>query len=489
MVPDHQVNVKDGEWLAASLCHGQLKTRFIPLARIQELRDLTRYHKILIQERAQQVNRLQKVLEAANIKLSNVASHISSASGRELVVAITQGEDNSQPLAELAYGYDRAKLLELCESLEGRVSAHQRFLISSMLSHMDFLEEAIQNVRMEIIRHISSFEETTNEETTNLLNIISADKRRGGEAIFSDINIDIDRLFYDKHFVPWAGAHLGNRQSSSKRLSGNATRHVIVRELARIIAQDKDMFLSVFYHHQACRLGKKRAIIALAHKWLVISYHVLKEKKPHQELALDHYEQPDATRLQQHHGYRFGQLVINCSISICLMAGLALISHSPFIFPSLGPTVFLFFYKPTDSSSSPRNILMGHAIATIVGYLSLLVTGLATAGPAFAVGVTWPRVIATGLSLGLTVGLMVLFRVPHPPAAATTLIISLGTLTKPWQLLVLMLAVVLLTLQALIVNRLAGIDYPLWRSQPASHQPTDLNQHYQKTVRAIVPTR
>src|SRR2546429_9527715 len=106
MVPDHQVNVKEREWLAVSICHGQLKTRFIPLARVQELRDLTRYHKILIQERAQEVNRLQKVLEAANIKLSNVADRISSASGRELVVATTQGEDNSQPLAEIAYGYD-----------------------------------------------------------------------------------------------------------------------------------------------------------------------------------------------------------------------------------------------------------------------------------------------------------------------------------------------------------------------------------------------
>src|SRR5260370_41687684 len=117
MVPDHQVNVKDREWLVDLLHHEQLKVHFIPLARIQELRDLTRYHKILIQERAQQVNRLQKVLEAANIKLSNVTTHISSASGREVVVATTQGEDNSQPLAELAYGYDRAKLLELWESL------------------------------------------------------------------------------------------------------------------------------------------------------------------------------------------------------------------------------------------------------------------------------------------------------------------------------------------------------------------------------------
>jgi CBS domain-containing membrane protein len=153
---------------------------------------------------------------------------------------------------------------------------------------------------------------------------------------------------------------------------------------------------------------------------------------------------------------------INGCISIGLMSVLAVLTHSPFVFPSLGPTAFLFFYTPTAPSASPRNTLIGHAVGAGAGYLSLVVTGLTMAGPALAAGVTWPRVIAAGLSLGLTSGLMVLFKSPHPPAGATTLIISLGILTKPWQLLLLMVAVVLLTLQALAINRLAGIPYPLW---------------------------
>ncbi len=153
---------------------------------------------------------------------------------------------------------------------------------------------------------------------------------------------------------------------------------------------------------------------------------------------------------------------INGCISIGLMSALALITRSPFIFPSLGPTAFLFFYTPRAPSASPRNTLVGHTIGVLAGYFSLVVTGLTAAGPALAVGVTWPRVIAAALSLGLTSGLMVLFRSPHPPAGATTLIISLGILTKPWQLLLLLVAVVLLTLQALAINRLAGIPYPLW---------------------------
>lgn len=153
---------------------------------------------------------------------------------------------------------------------------------------------------------------------------------------------------------------------------------------------------------------------------------------------------------------------VNGCISIGLMAALAVLTGSPFIFPSLGPTAFLFFYTPTAPAASPRNTIIGHAVGVIAGYLSLVITGLTMAGPALAIGVTWPRVIAAALSLGLTAGLMVLLKSPHPPAGATTLIISLGILTKPWQLLLLMGAVILLTIQALAINRLAGIPYPLW---------------------------
>src|SRR5438874_8592123 len=160
---------------------------------------------------------------------------------------------------------------------------------------------------------------------------------------------------------------------------------------------------------------------------------------------------------------------VNGCISIGIMAALAVVTHSPFIFPSLGPTAFLFFYTPTAPSASPRNTIIGHTIGVAAGYFSLVITGLTMAGPALAVGVTWPRVIAAALSLGLTAGLMVLFKSPHPPAGATTLIISLGILTKPWQLLLLMVAVILLTLQAILINRAAGIPYPLWN--PIREQP------------------
>src|SRR5437868_4074685 len=153
--------------------------------------------------------------------------------------------------------------------------------------------------------------------------------------------------------------------------------------------------------------------------------------------------------------------------SVSLMAAIAILLHSPFIFPSLGPTAFHYFSRQTAPTASPRNAIIGHLIGIVAGYFSLIVTGLTTTGPAIANGITWPRVIAAALSLGLTAGLMLLFRASHAPAGATTLIISLGILTQAWQLVVLMIAIVLLTLQAIAINRLFGMPFPLW-SQPAA---------------------
>jgi CBS domain-containing membrane protein len=155
--------------------------------------------------------------------------------------------------------------------------------------------------------------------------------------------------------------------------------------------------------------------------------------------------------------------MVNGIISIGIMAAAAWATGSPFVFPSLGPTAFLFFYTPLAASAAPRNTVFGHLIGALAGYVSLVIFGLAEAAPALSGGMTVARVGAAALSLGLTSGLMVWFRVPHPPAGATTLIVSLGILRTPGQLAVLMLAVILLTIQGFAINRLAGIDYPVWR--------------------------
>jgi CBS-domain-containing membrane protein len=153
------------------------------------------------------------------------------------------------------------------------------------------------------------------------------------------------------------------------------------------------------------------------------------------------------------------------------MALVAYVTGQPFVFPSLGPTAFLLFYTPLQPAASPRNTVCGHAIGAAAGYVSLILFGLTEAAPALATEVTSARIGAAALSLGLTSGAMVWAKVPHPPAGATTLIVSLGILRKPEQLVVLMVAVVLLVVQGFVINRLAGIEYPLWRPAPARPSP------------------
>lgn len=153
---------------------------------------------------------------------------------------------------------------------------------------------------------------------------------------------------------------------------------------------------------------------------------------------------------------------INGCFSIAVMGALAWLTGVPFVFPSLGPTAILLFFTPMASTSSPRSTVLGHALGILCDYGALLLLGLQDAPPALQAGFHLTRVLAVALSLGATGGLMVLLGVVHPPAGATTMIVSLGILARPWQLAVLELGVLALVLQATFVNRLAGLPYPLW---------------------------
>jgi CBS-domain-containing membrane protein len=153
---------------------------------------------------------------------------------------------------------------------------------------------------------------------------------------------------------------------------------------------------------------------------------------------------------------------VNGCLSIGLMTAVALVSGQPFIFPSLGPTAFLFFYTPLAPAASPRNTVVGHLIGALAGWGCLVGFGLQHSGSSITSGVTSARIGAAALSLGLTSGLMVVLKSPHPPAGATTLIFSLGVLRRFEDVAILMVAVALLTLQAIAINRLAGLPYPLW---------------------------
>lgn len=162
---------------------------------------------------------------------------------------------------------------------------------------------------------------------------------------------------------------------------------------------------------------------------------------------------------------------VNGFLAVAILAGLAVVSHTPFVFPSVGPTAFLLYFMPLAPTASPRHTLCGHAIGIACGYAALCLMGLEHAPSAILEEIHGRRVLAAALSLAVTGALMILFRVVHPPAGATTLIISLGFITAPSHLCVIEVAVALLTLQALAVNRLAGIDYPLWSQRVAPQGP------------------
>jgi CBS domain-containing membrane protein len=155
---------------------------------------------------------------------------------------------------------------------------------------------------------------------------------------------------------------------------------------------------------------------------------------------------------------------VNSFVTIGVLAVLALVSRNPFVFPSLGPTAYLLFFSPLAKASSPRNTILGHAIGLVCGYAAFVVTGAGALPFGVHSGVFWPRILAAALSLAATGACMVLFEVSHPPAGATTLIVSLGIIWQPRELVIIEVAVLILVAQALVINRLAGLPYPWWSS-------------------------
>ncbi len=171
---------------------------------------------------------------------------------------------------------------------------------------------------------------------------------------------------------------------------------------------------------------------------------------------------------------------VNGFLTIALLALLAVVTGSPFVFPSLGPTAYLLFTAPLQQNSCPRNTILGHAIGLVCGYGAYVVTGAASVPYGVHPGVYWPRILAAALSLSATGAFMVLLRAGHPPAGATTLIVSLGIISKPRELVIIEVAVFLLAAQALVINRLAGLPYPMWTRgeqaetrEPAPAQPLE----------------
>jgi transposase len=258
---------------------------------------LTRYRKTLVQERAQEVNRLHKVLETANVKLTAVATDVLGKSGRAMLEALIRGTTDAEILADLALGRLRKKLPELQKALDGRMQAHHRTLLRHILAHLDFIERMLEELQQDIEERLSPF-----EDVLTLLMSIPGIQAIAATAILAEIGEDMTRFPSDKHLASWAGVCPGNKQSGGKRFSGkttqgNARLRAMLAEVVWVLAHMKDNYLSAQYHRLARRIGKNKAVVAVSHSLLVIIYHVLSTKQPYSDLGADYFEQRDSMRL------------------------------------------------------------------------------------------------------------------------------------------------------------------------------------------------
>jgi len=290
-VPGRKTDVKDAEWIADLLRHGLVHGSFIPDREQRELRELTRYRRSIIQQRADVINLIQKVLEGANIKLSAVATDVVGVSGRAILEAMVKGMDDPKKLAAMAKGRMRNKTTELEESLYGLVGPHQRMLLESQLRHLTFLDEEIARLDAEVAKRMRPF-----EEPINRMDDIHGMGRRSSEEVLAEIGLDMSRFPTAAHLSSWAGLCPGNNESAGKRKSGRTRRgnkwlRSILVQVSWSAARTKNTYLSALYHRLAARRGAKKAIIAVAHAILSIIHSMLRNGTTYQDLGYNYFDQ------------------------------------------------------------------------------------------------------------------------------------------------------------------------------------------------------
>lgn len=298
-VPGRKTDVKDSEWIADLLRHGLLRGSFVPEREQRELRELTRYRTTLTQERTAALNRLQKTLEGANIKLTSVATDVLGKSGRAMVEAMIAGQTDAAVLAALAAGRLREKLPQLERALAGSLGAHQRFLLGQQLAHIDFLETQLAQVSAEVEARLRPF-----ETVIARLDTLPGVGRRTAETLVAEIGTDLSRFPSAGHLASWAALCPGNRESAGKRLSGktrkgNSYLRAVLIESAHAAARTKDTYLAAKYHRLAQRLGTKKAAVAIAHLLLRLIYALLTQQTIYQELGADYLERRDRELIQR----------------------------------------------------------------------------------------------------------------------------------------------------------------------------------------------
>jgi transposase len=299
-VPGRKTDLKDCEWIAELLQHGLLRASFVPERSLRQLRDLNRYRASLIGERNRVANRIQKVLEDANIKLASVASDVLGQSGRSMLAAMIGGETSAEKLAEMARGQLRKKLPALQLALEGNIQEHHRFWLRQLLDHLNFLEGKIAELEQEIAARCHPYQEVIQRwDTIPGVDLITAC------SLVAEIGVRAEQFPSAHHLASWAGLCPGNDESAGKRRSGKTRKgdpwlRTVLCQAAWAASHTKRTYLSAQYHRIAAKRGRKRAIIAVAHSILVIAYILLRRGEVYRDLGGDYFERLDPVGLTRY---------------------------------------------------------------------------------------------------------------------------------------------------------------------------------------------
>jgi len=302
-VPGRKTDVRDCQWIAQLLACGLLKSSFVPAPPQRELRDLTRHRTQLLGERTRCANRIHKVLQDANIKLSSVASDILGVSGREMLAALLRGEDGPEAIAELARGKLRKKLPDLKRALAGRLTPHHQFMLEQLLDHLVQLERQISRFDERIAEALRPF---VDEATFERLDAIPGVNRPTIECIVAEIGVNMNQFPSAEHLASWAGICPGNEESAGKRKRGRTTKGNVwlrraLAECGWAAGRTKHSYLGAQYRRLAARRGRKRAVLAVGHSILTVIYHLLKDPTiAYQDLGEDYFAKLDPIRLRRH---------------------------------------------------------------------------------------------------------------------------------------------------------------------------------------------
>lgn len=315
-LPGRKTDVQDAEWIGDLLRHGLVKGSFVPDRAQRELRELTRCRRSLLQERNRVINRIQKVLEGGNIKLSSVATDVVGVSGRAILEAMVNGVEDPKALSEMAKGLLRKKKSSLEEALKGLMGEHQKMILATHLRHLDFLNEEIGKMDDEVNRRMDR-----PKELLDKMDEIPGIDRRNAEEIIAEIGTDMNRFPTAAHMASWAGLCPGNNQSGGKRRTGKTRKGnrwlcSTLVQAARGAARSKGNYLSAQYHRLVGRRGDKRAIVAVAHSILVTIYHMLGNGTNYQEPGDSYFDNRYKERVLQRTVKRIESLGYKVSLQV-----------------------------------------------------------------------------------------------------------------------------------------------------------------------------